>query len=101
MSNYDELKNYGFAPPTDPANADILLVKSGKARDFPYAKEHIVDNAYVFEESEAHMEVLLDGSIRFSIPGSHYLEGPYDMDSDEGKDLLADAGVPLTSALLA
>lgn len=101
MSNYEELKNYGFAPLADTANADIVLVKSGKARDFPYAKEHIVDNAYVFEESDAHMEVLRDGSIRFSIPGSRYLEGPYNMDSGEGKYLLEDAGVPLTSALQA
>lgn len=83
-----ELIAHGFVPTKYEGQEGIFLVKKGKVRDFPYSAEHLVDEDYIFGDSEAILDVTPDGQIQFYIPDSDYLEGPYPLDSELGRGLL-------------
>lgn len=89
--NIEELKAHGFVEATYEGKDGVSLVKKRKVEDFPYAKEHMVDNEYIYGDSDAFMEVTPDGCIKFVIPDSDYIEGPVALDSEEGSGLLKDA----------
>lgn len=68
------------------------------AQDMPYISEHVVDNDNVFESTEVLVEVSITGEVTLRIcdfEGGN--EGPVNINSDEGKSILRDAGVKLDS----
>lgn len=86
-----ELLAAGFVPTTYDDQAGVFMAKRTRVEDLPYAREHLVDNDFIFGSSEAVTEVLPSGKVQLYIPDSDYLEGPIDVYSEEGRALLKDA----------
>ena len=84
------LLQIGFAERTYEGQEGVFLTKEATVWDFRYAREHIVDNDSIRDEDRAVMEITPAGNIQFQIPSADYIEGPYPLESEEGKGLLND-----------
>lgn len=88
----ENLKHTGFKETEYPGQQGVFWKKTLKAMDMPYVRQHLVG-----EECEGHDEVWVEimpgNQVQMGITGTDYFEEPVDVDSEEGRGLLRDAGV--------
>jgi hypothetical protein len=87
----DILIESGFAPKTYDGQEGEFLTKKIRVGDMSSAFTDLIDHEYIFDTSEAIVEVTPCGKVQVLILDADYLEGPYPMDSDNGKTLLKTA----------
>jgi hypothetical protein len=92
------LKAAGFVETVYKGQSEVFLTKKMPVADMPYAREHIVDNEYVFDTDTAIIEVVPDPlfpgcGVQLAMQDSDYVEDAVSVSSEEGLALLRDAGV--------
>jgi hypothetical protein len=86
----------GFVPVRYDGQEGEFLTRHSKVHDLPYAREHLVDGDYIDAEMSCCTEIIppdANGVVRvqFSISEADYMEGPWEISTDEGQALLKDA----------
>lgn len=89
--NREQLVAAGFVPTTYEGQEGEFLVKRTKVEDMPYAREHLIDNDFIYGYMEAVTEVTPDRRVQLMIAEVDYVEGPVALDTEEGATLLGDA----------
>lgn len=91
----DQLLAAGFERRYEGSNP-AGFIKRLKAWDMPYVREHIIDDADVYDTTEVLVEITADRMVEMVIPTSQNASEPaLGMDTPEGLGLLRDAGVKL------
>ena len=82
-------KELGFHETEYEDQEGIFLTRIDYVKDLPDAQDYINDYD-IFEDSEAITEIIPGEPLRiqFLLPVNCHLEGPYELDSDEGKVIL-------------
>lgn len=86
----NDLLGLGFKNVTYKDQTGQFLTLTTKVDDMPYAKEHLVDNVYIFGDSTAVIELTPANDIQICILDADYSE-VYSLESDEGQALVRDA----------
>lgn len=81
----------GFTPKHYEGQAGEFLTKCVKVEKMPYAGEHLVDHDLIHDGMVAVTEVAPDGRVQLYIAEADYLEGPFQIDTEEAQALLRDA----------
>lgn len=70
------------------------FVKDFKAEDLPYFVENVIDNQSVCGQTNIQVKVsLAKEEVIMESNNSDYYEGPYSINSGEGRQVLQEAGV--------
>ena len=85
----------GFAHCEHPSIGDGALIKKLKARDMPYVREHMIGENGLAESDIVYVEVQPHGLVTMGIHATGYFEEAVPTDSEEGRGILRDAGVPV------
>lgn len=93
MDIRERAKAYGFEPTTYPGQPGEFLTKRLQAGQMPYIAEHVVDGEYVGEFDVCVVEITPIDTVQLTIEKTDYMEEGVPLGSDEGRFLLADAGV--------
>ena len=88
---FERLTASGFAQVGE--GDDLVLRKTMRVWDMPYAREHMVDGVHIFDNDQAVIEVGLDGFVNFSIGDGRYDEDAVSGETPEGLGVLMDAGL--------
>ncbi len=95
--NIEVLEQAGFEKTFYPEQKETraFWTKKLRARDMPYVREHLVeDGSAITDDTEVVVEITPDGGVQMTV-GFDYYEDPVPVESDEGRGLLRDAGVPV------
>lgn len=88
----DQLIATGFVATNYDGQEGTFFTKRQQAQHMPLVLANVVDNDEVLPETEVIVEVTPDQRVQMYISDAEYLEGPFELASDEAQVLLKDAG---------
>lgn len=93
----EELKAQGFVPTAYPGQGGDFLTKRMPVAAMPEASR-LIDDEFITENSEAITEIIFPNAglaatlmVQLHVPDADYVERPVPLDSEAGRNLIADA----------